>query len=378
MRYRSLQAAGVLGVALAGVAAAAALHAVVRRATRARYSLDRRTVLITGGARGLGLALARRLASDGARLVLVSRSPEDLERAALELRNRGVEVLTRVCDVRDEASVEALVRDVVEATGRLDVLVNNAGVIQVAPFANTMDDDYRESLAIHFWAPLHLIRHALPHLEARGGRIVNISSVGGRVAVPHLLPYCVGKFALTALSDGLNAELASRGVHVVTVTPSLMRTGSHRNALIRGQHEAEARWFGLAASLPGTAMPAERAADEIVRALVEGRARVAPGVQAAVATMANELAPETVSAARRVANRLLPSASQDPDGHALRRSRDLDLGWTARFMSTDAAIALNQTVAQDELAASVSRRHEREAGRRGSGSPPLRAVERHG
>jgi NAD(P)-dependent dehydrogenase (short-subunit alcohol dehydrogenase family) len=340
---------GIVAAAAAGVAVAMAVRTASRAIARTLYSFRGRTVLITGGARGLGLALAHRFANDGARLVLVSRSRNDLAAAAAELGARGADVTVHVCDVRDRPSVASVVRDVIAAHGRLDVVVNNAGVIQITPFDHATDEDFADSLAVHFWAPLNVIREALPHLVRQRGRIINISSFGGRIAVPHLLPYCAGKFALAGLSDGLNAELARHGVRVLTVTPGLMRTGSHRNAVVRGRHRAEARWFAVGAGLPLVSMAAARAADQIVRACAAGQARLTPGFPAQAGQLASVLSPELLATAMRIATRLLPAPGDTPDAQELRRSRDIDVGWAARFMPTAAAIALNQEVAPDEL-----------------------------
>jgi NAD(P)-dependent dehydrogenase (short-subunit alcohol dehydrogenase family) len=340
-----------------GTAALAALTAAgimsglgvwaMRKRTRPRFSFAGRTIIITGGARGLGLGLARQLGSEGAEIVLVSRTAEELERAARDLQTKGARVRWFPCDIRDPAAVQTLVDDVVNETGRLDVLINNAGIIQSMPFGRTTNEDFAESLDTHFWGPLHLIRAALPHLQKSEGRIVNISSIGGRIAVPHLLPYCVGKFAVTALSDGLHAELAPRGISVLTVTPGLMRTGSHRNVKVRGHHVAEARMFALADATPLTSMNVERAARKIVEACRRRRARITPGRQARAAEILNALAPELTSAAMARAAALLPGEGPAAGDQAI-RSRDLQLGWLSKLFPTGAAVRMNQPVAADE------------------------------
>ncbi len=335
-----------LGIGLAAVFAAA-LFARRRHASRA-FSFRGRQVLITGGARGLGLALARRLASEGARLILVSRTASELERARDELQGRGADVLTFVADLRRRDQVERLMADVLAAVGRLDVLVNNPGVIQSGPVQLATIEDFEESLDIHFWAPLHMIRAALPHLPAGVGRIINISSIGGRMAVPHLIPYCVGKFALAALSDGLHGELAKDGISVLTATPGLMRTGSHRNVKVRGRHEAEARWFALASASSLTSMDVDRAAAEIIEASRHGRARVTPGIQARSAQVVDVLAPEIAAAIAAFAARCLPEPRGVLYPNRAVLSRDLDLGWVATLFPSRTAARMNQPVAADE------------------------------
>ncbi len=329
------------GIAAVGVGLVAARLAARRRARQA-YDLAGRVVLITGGSRGFGLALARAFGAEGARVVLLARSVAELDRAQRDLAARGIAAHMAVCDVTDEVDVRQAIREAVGETGRLDVVINNAGVIQMMPFAHATDDDFRESLDTHFWGPLHVIRETLPYLEESGGRIVNVSSFGGRVAVPHLLPYCVGKFALTGLSEGLDAELAGHGIRVLTVTPGLMRTGSHRNVRVRGHHEAEARWFGLASATPLTSMDASRAARQVVRACRQARSSLTPGVQAHAALAVKSAVPEVFAALMRFAARVLPG----PSGHSMAResvwSRDVDLGWTAALMPRRAARRFNQ------------------------------------
>src|SRR5690606_33875253 len=110
-----------------------------------------------------------------------------------------------------------------------------------------------------FWGPFYCIDAVLGGMRRRGeGRIVNVSSVGGRVGVPHMVPYCAGKFALVGFSESLRAELRSSGIRVTTVCPGLMRTGSPRNALFKGRHRAEYAWFAIADSLPLATISSER------------------------------------------------------------------------------------------------------------------------
>jgi short-subunit dehydrogenase len=171
-------------------------------------------------------------------------------------------------------------------------LINNAGVISVAPMEEMTDDDHADSMAIHFWACLHAIEAVLPSMRGRGfGRIVNISSIGGKVSVPHLLPYCASKFALTGLSEGLRAELLEDGIHVTTVIPGLMRTGSPRHAQFKGQHRAEHASFALGNSLPGLSISPERAARQIITAFKRGDAEVTLTLPARVATRFHGLFP---------------------------------------------------------------------------------------
>src|SRR5919197_1890437 len=227
--------------------------ALITRGLRAsrRISFKDRAVLITGGSRGLGLQLARQFGLEGARVLLAARDQAELDRARDDLRERGIEASTFACDLTDRAQAERLVDQVVQRYGTIDVLVNNAGIIQVGPLEHMRPSDFEEAMAVHFWGPLHTILAAIPHMRRHGGgRIVNIASIGGRVGVPHLVPYCASKFALAGLSDGLHAELARENIIVTPVCPGLMRTGSAVNALFKGKHPHEYAWFAISDSLP--------------------------------------------------------------------------------------------------------------------------------
>ena len=310
-----------------------------------RYDLRGRTVLITGGVRGLGLLLAREFGRRGARLAIVSRTPSDIARAEHELREAGHDVIAECCDVRDPRAVADLVNVVVAKTGRLDVLVNNAGVIQAAPFEEAQLEDFQESLDTHFWGPLFLTREALPYLRSApgGARILNISSFGGRVGVPHLAAYSSGKFALVGLSETLRTELRKDDILVTTATPGLMRTGSHVKILVRGQHEKEALWFGAGVATPLTSMSGVRAARQLVDTCVAGRAHATPGLQFRLAEIVEAVAPQLTAAVKAViAGWLLPGPAADAHGTSRRSTADVGFGWLTPFLPNEAAAANNE------------------------------------
>lgn len=311
--------------------------------SRHRFPLDRRSVVITGGSRGLGLLLAREFGRLGATVAICSRTPSELEKAAADLRGRGIRTHASVCDVTNPEQVRRFVDEVVAATGRLDVLVNNAGVISMAPFANTTLADFERSLATHFWGPLHAILAARPYLRRARGRILNISSIGGRVSVPHLLPYCAGKFALVGLSEGLRAELAREGIVVTTATPGLMRTGSHGRVRLRGRHRREAMFFAAAVATPLTSKNAGRAARAIVRACREGRAHATPGIQARIAGIVNVVMPElSAGIASMAATHLLPGPAHAADGDRVLTGRDVGFSWLGPLLPESAARRNNE------------------------------------
>ena len=291
------------------------LWSLRRRARRMDFS--GRTVVISGGSRGLGLELARQLGREGAKLVLLARNQEELERARIELVEAGADVLTLPCDVGNHQQVEEAGTAILELRRTIDVLINVAGVIQVAPFENLEFKDFQESVDVHAWGPYHLMRAVAPQMQRRRiGRIVNVSSIGGLVAVPHLLAYTMGKFALTGLSDGFRAELAKDGVFVTTVAPGLMRTGSHVNAQFKGQYRKEYAWFAISGANPMLSTAAPAAAKRIVEACRYGEARVIINWPARLIHAANALFPGLTAVGTGMAARLLPAPSKEPEGMA--------------------------------------------------------------
>jgi NAD(P)-dependent dehydrogenase (short-subunit alcohol dehydrogenase family) len=271
------------------------------------YDLRDKVVLITGGSRGLGLVLAREASRQGAHVAVCARDAEELARARADLRERGAHVFAIPCDVTDREQVEQTVGAVERHFGRIDVLINNAGVIEVGPVETMTLADFEEAMATHYWAPLYAILAVLPGMRRRrAGRIVNISSIGGKVAVPHLVPYDASKFALVGLSEGLRAELAKDDVVVTTVCPGLMRTGSPRNATFKGQHRAEYAWFSLGDALPFLSMSAESAARQVLAACKRGDAEIILTLPSKAAVAFHGLFPGLTADLLGLANRLLP------------------------------------------------------------------------
>jgi NAD(P)-dependent dehydrogenase (short-subunit alcohol dehydrogenase family) len=277
-----------------------------------RDRLKGQVVLITGGSRGLGLALARKFADRQCRLALCARDAAELERARVDLTASGAEVLAVPCDVSDVEAVGALIETVRLHYGRIDIVVNNAGEIQVAPLENLTTGDFERAMAVMFWGAVHTTLAALPVMRDQNnvGRIVNITSIGGKISVPHLLPYSCAKAAAAAFSEGLRNETRHLGIRVTTVVPGLMRTGSHVNALFRGKQEEESRWFGVAASLPLLTISAESAASQVVRAVCRDRGETVLGLPAILVAKANGLFPNVVSDILAAANRILPDGSK--------------------------------------------------------------------
>lgn len=315
-RATRLSTTRAVGAATLAIAA----YAAVRRWRASRYDLSGRVVLITGGSRGLGLLLAREFAKHGARLVLASRDRPTLVRACAELSAGGAQALGVPCDVADRGDVAALIETVIERCGRIDVIVNDAGRIEVGPLPAMTRTDFERAMDTNFWGAFHVVSAGLPHLIPGQSRIVNISSVGGLVSVPHLMPYSASKFALTGFSLGLAAELAPKGIRVTTVCPWLMRTGSPVNATFKGDAAKEYAWFSVADSLPLLSMSGPRAARAIVRASRRGDVILRLGLATKLAALAGALFPGAVVRASALIEKLLP-AGADTRAH---RGGDLE------------------------------------------------------
>lgn len=299
-------------------------------------------VLITGGSRGLGLALAEEFALQGARLVLCGQDEQELEQARQRLAEQGAPVLAIPCDMTRREQVQSLIDQATEHYGRIDILVNNAGIITVGPFLAQTLNDFEDSMNILFWGPVYATLAVLPQmLERKQGCIVNISSIGGKVSVPHLLPYSSGKFALTGFSEGLHAELAKEGIHVVTVAPGLMRTGSPVNALFKGKHHAEYTWFSISDSLPFLSTSAKQAAQHIIHATQKRRVEVTLTLPAKLLALFHGVFPQLTIRLLSIVNRLLPAAGQ-AEGFDRSTGRESETSLSQSFLTT-----LGRQAAQD-------------------------------
>jgi NAD(P)-dependent dehydrogenase (short-subunit alcohol dehydrogenase family) len=299
-----------------------------------RFSLRDKVALITGGSRGLGLVLARQICDQGGKVALIARDPDELARAKADLAPRSTSVLTVQCDLLDSEQIQSAVRQIIDRFGKIDILINNAGIIEVGPLEHMGRDDFERAMRLHFWAPFELISRIVPEMRTwGGGRIVNISSIGGKMAVPHLAPYSASKFALTGFSDAIRAELARGNIHVTTVAPGMMRTGSHVNAKFKGKHDAEFAWFAASAGGPLISINADRAARKILAACRRGQPSLTLTFAARTAILGNALFPNLIGYTMKIVNRCLPGAGNE-EGNQLRAGsqlRRLTPGWLTRL-----------------------------------------------
>jgi NAD(P)-dependent dehydrogenase (short-subunit alcohol dehydrogenase family) len=307
-----------------------------------RYSLRDKVVLITGGSRGLGLVLARHICAQGGSVALIARDRAELARAKADLAARNGTVLTVECDLLDGTQIQSAVQQIIDRFGRVDILINNAGIIEVGPLENMTRADFERAMRLHFWAAFELVAQVIPEMRIRGGgRIINISSIGGKVAVPHLAAYSASKFALTGFSDAIRAELARDNIHVTTVAPGMMRTGSHVNAKFKGQHDREFAWFAASAGAPLISMNADRAARKILAACRRGQPSLTLTFAARGAILGNALFPNLTGYVMKVANRFLPGTGKKEGDQARAGSQlhRLTPKWVTHL--ADAATARN-------------------------------------
>jgi NAD(P)-dependent dehydrogenase (short-subunit alcohol dehydrogenase family) len=317
----------------------------VSRLRRGRFSFQGRVALVTGGSRGLGLVLARQICDEGGRVAILARDEDELGRAKNDLAAHGGEVLTIRCDLLERAQIQSAVQQTLDRFGKIDVLINNAGIIEVGPLDHMSREDFERSMGVHFWAPYELTMQVVPEMRRHGGgRIVNISSIGGKMAVPHMAPYSASKFALIGFSDAVRAELANDNIFVTTVAPGLMRTGSHVNAKFKGKHDAEFAWFSASSGMPLISMKAERAARKILAASRRGQPSLILTFAARGQVAVNAVFPNLAGHAMKLVNRFLPrsTSAEGNEAHAGYETRRLTPDWLTH-MADDAAQRNNES-----------------------------------
>ncbi|WP_026126736.1 SDR family NAD(P)-dependent oxidoreductase [Nocardiopsis xinjiangensis] len=319
--------------AWAGAGALLGVGASMVAENRRSERLNGRVAVVTGGTRGLGLQLAREFGAGGASVVVCGRSRDNLDQAVADLTGRGIDAHGVVCDVTDREQVRALIGETVERFGRLDIVVNNAGVMRVGPAEAMQDAHFTEAMDIMYRGPFNVAREALPHLRTTEGSLVNITSVGAYLTVPHLLPYSVAKHAWACLSEGLAAETGGTGVRVTTVVPGLMRTGSHRGVVFIGEPEREYAWFALLAGMPLLSTNADRAARRIATASARGQGFLVINPTTRIGMALHGLAPGTSQQLMRLTGRLLPSTPEHVSERTGNESGDSTMGRLAESVA---------------------------------------------
>jgi short-subunit dehydrogenase len=298
-----------------------------RRATKLRGA----TAVVCGASRGLGRAIALELARRGvAKIGICARREHDLDNVAAELVRMGVHVCAEACDLSNQEEAERFIGSACARLGPIDVLVTSASTIAVGPVATWTKDDFDEAMSSIFYTMLNPVLAVMPSMrKRRKGSIAVVTSIGARIGVPHLAPYCAAKFAALGLAESLRAELAEEGVHILSVVPGLMRTGSHVHAEFKGDQESEYAWFGMSATAPLISIDADRAARRIVSAIARGKVELSFTPESHIAPMLRTLTPTVWAEVVALAARFLPRPPIAASPEASERREGIDIERTS-------------------------------------------------
>ncbi len=322
------------------VGSAASMYLLIKGISRPRrvFVFQDKVVLITGGSRGLGLVLARKLAAQGAKLALLAHSQEELEQVGEELRAYDCEVLLLSCDLRDQAQVNGAVNRIIQRFGRLDVIINNAGIVQLGTLENMQLQDFQDAMDIHFWGPLYTIMASKDIMRKQGGgRIANITSISGNVGIPHLAPYSASKSALMGLSDSLRAELAKKNILITTVIPGLMHAESNALYNHKAWRPLDQAWFSIVNSLPIASVSLEQGAEQILEAIRRGEPSLVISPEARILILGNAIAPGIIANLMKLANRLIP-------GKIARTVDQPEIGWDNQSRLSPSTVTTMSTI----------------------------------
>jgi dehydrogenase/reductase SDR family member 7B len=207
------------------------VRALLSKARLGRERISGKVAIVTGSARGIGLATAALLAERGARVVVSDVLEEPLAQAEQDLRSRAADVLARRCDVSDPADCAALVAATIDRFGRLDVLINNAGVSSVAPFSDHRPETCRRLVEVNLLGSIYASLAALPELERARGHLIFVASVSGIRAIPSGALYSASKAGIRSLAESLRVELRPKGVHVGVVSPGFTSSDESKTVM---------------------------------------------------------------------------------------------------------------------------------------------------
>lgn len=245
-----------------------------------------KVVIITGGSSGIGRALAERFGEEGARVVITGRRKEQLDLVANDLGTKGIEILPVVADAANENECQHVIDVTIENFGRIDVLINNAGISMRAMFEDLQVDVFRKVMDVNFYGTIYTTKAALPYIIRTKGSVVGIASVNGRRATPERSAYSASKFAMVGFLESLRSEMIDRGVHVLTACPGFTSSNIRRSALL-----GNGRLQGYSPADETHMMSAEEVADEIYTAVIRRKRDLLLTLQGKLAVWLNILFP---------------------------------------------------------------------------------------
>ena len=224
--------------------------------------MNNKIVLITGASSGIGRAMAFAFGREGAKIVICARNADALDQVARELRQATIDVLALTADVSVEADVKRLIEQTIAHYGRLDVLINNAGITMRSMLVDTDPAVIQKVMDINFMGTVYATRYALPHIQQTKGSIVGISSIAGYRGLPVRSGYSASKFAMNGFLEALRTELLHSGVHVLTACPGFTASNIRFTAL-----DAHGQVAGETVRDESSMMSADECADHILRAV---------------------------------------------------------------------------------------------------------------
>jgi NAD(P)-dependent dehydrogenase (short-subunit alcohol dehydrogenase family) len=237
-----------------------------------------KVAFVTGGASGIGYALAQSFAAEGAKVVLADIEAGALEKAEAELRDGGAEVVGAHCDVSDPASVEAAAAKAIDAFGKIHVLCNNAGVAPAGEMDQTTPDDWKWCLGVNLMGVVHGCQSIVPRIKAHGegGHVVNTASIAGLMALPTLGIYTATKYAVVGISETLRGELAPFDIGVSVLCPSFVKTQLHTSARNRPAELGAGEPDAFMTQMLANATEPREISDRVVRSIKRGDLYIFP------------------------------------------------------------------------------------------------------
>lgn len=245
-----------------------------------------KVIIITGGSSGIGKALATRFGLEGARIVITGRKHEQLEDAVSDLRSKGIIVTAVVADAGVEADCARVIQTTVKEYGKIDILINNAGISMRALFEDLQLDVFRKVMETNLYGLVYTTKYALPYILRTQGSIVGIASVNGKRATPERSAYSASKFAMIGFLESLRSEVMDRGVHVLTACPGFTASNIRRSALT-----ATGKVTGETPMEETGMMSAEEVADHVYTAVVRRKRDLLLTLQGKLAVWLNVFFP---------------------------------------------------------------------------------------